>query len=140
MGNERYTLLEINTIMVKAISDAFPGKYWVTAEINEIRENAAGHCYLELIEKDPKGDTILARSKATIWAYTWRMLKPYFETSTGQPPGKGMMVLVEAGVEFHELYGLSLNIKDIDPVYTLGDLERKRALTIRKLEEKELST
>lgn len=135
MEKQRYTLLELSTMIGISISDAFPGRYWITAEINEIRENINGHCYLELIEKDPESDRIIARSKATIWAYTWRMLKPYFETSTGQAPGKGMMVLVEAGVEFHELYGLSLNIKDIDPVYTLGDMERKRALTIRRLEE-----
>jgi exodeoxyribonuclease VII large subunit len=89
----------------KTISDSFPGRYWIIAEINEIRENVSGHCYLELIEKDPDGDSIVARARATVWAYTWRMLKPYFETSTSQKLGKGIMILVEVNIEFHELYG-----------------------------------
>jgi exodeoxyribonuclease VII large subunit len=135
MDRSKLTLLELAGMIGKSISDAFPGKYWVVAEINDIRENFSGHCYLELVEKDPEHDRIVARSKATIWAFTWRMLKPYFETSTSRPLSKGMMVLVEVAVEFHELYGMSLNIKDIDPVYTMGDLERKRAETIRRLEE-----
>ncbi len=135
MEKSKYTLLELTGMIGKTIGDSFSGKYWIVAEINEIRENINGHCYLELIEKDPVLDTIVARSKATIWAYIWRMLKPYFETATSQSLSKGMMILVEVTVEFHELYGLSLNIKDIDPVYTMGDLQRRRAETIRKLEE-----
>ncbi len=135
MDTTKYTLLELTGMIGKTISDSFPGRYWVIAEINEIRENVSGHCYLELIEKDPDADSILARARATVWAYTWRLLKPYFETSTSQNLGKGIMILVEVTIEFHELYGLSLNIKDIDPVYTLGDLERRRAETIRQLEE-----
>jgi exodeoxyribonuclease VII large subunit len=135
MDRSKLTLLELAGMIGKTIGNSFPGKYWVVAEINDIRENYSGHCYLELVEKDPEKDSIVARSKATIWAFTWRMLKPYFETSTSRPLSKGMMILVEVVVEFHELYGLSLNIKDIDPVYTMGDLERKRAETIKRLEE-----
>ncbi|MFO7924897.1 MAG: exodeoxyribonuclease VII large subunit [Bacteroidales bacterium] len=135
MEKSRYTLLELTGMIGKTIGDAFPERYWLIAEINEMRENINGHCYLELIEKDQGEDRIVARSRATIWAYTWRMLKPYFETSTSQPISKGMMILVEVSIEFHELYGISLNIKDIDPLYTMGDLERKRAETIRKLKE-----
>lgn len=135
MDKNKYTLLELTRMIRESIATAFPGTYWLTAEINEIRENINGHCYLELVQKDSLQDSIVARSRATIWSYTWRMLKPYFETSTGQPLSKGMMILVEIIVEFHELYGLSFNIKDIDPVYTLGDLERRRAETLLKLEK-----
>ena len=135
MDKTKYSLLELTGMIGKTITDSFPGRYWVVAEINDIRENVRGHCYLELIEKDPDRDSILARVRATVWAYTWRLLKPYFETSTSQILDKGILVLVEVTIEFHELYGLSLNIKDIDPVYTLGDLERRRAETIRQLEE-----
>jgi exodeoxyribonuclease VII large subunit len=131
----KYTLLELNKLIGVSIGAAFPDRYWLVAEINDLRENFNGHCYLELIEKETGTDNIVARSKATIWAFTWRMLKPYFETSTSTKLSKGMMVMVEVTIEFHELYGLSFNIKDIDPVYTMGDLERKRAETIRKLEE-----
>lgn len=135
MGKTRFTLLELTEMIGKAIYVAFSGSYWLVAEINEIREASNGHCYLELVEKDKNNDSIVARCRATVWAYTWRMLKPYFETSTSQSLSKGMMVLVEVTVEFHELYGLSLNIKDIDPVYTIGDLERRRAEILRRLEE-----
>lgn len=131
----KYTLLELNKMIGVSIGTSFPDRYWLVAEINDLRENFNGHCYLELVEKESGTDRIVARSKATIWAFTWRMLKPYFETSTGTRLGKGMMVMVEVMIEFHELYGLSFNIKDIDPVYTMGDLERKRAETIRKLED-----
>lgn len=135
MKKSSLTLTELTGMIGKALGESFPGKYWLIAEINEIRENVSGHCYLELVEKDPGGDNILARCRATIWAYTWRMLKPYFETSTSRSLEKGMMILVEVTVEFHELYGISLNIKDVDPVYTLGDLEKRRAEIIRQLEE-----
>jgi exodeoxyribonuclease VII large subunit len=131
----KFTLLELNKMIGVSLGTSFPGRYWLVAEINDLRENFNGHCYLELVEKEPGTDRIVARSKATIWAFTWRMLKPYFETSTATTLSKGMMVMVEVMIEFHELYGLSFNIKDIDPVYTMGDLERKRAETIRKLEE-----
>ncbi len=140
MERTRYTLLELSNLIGKAIEESFPGRYWLVAEINEIRENINGHCYLELVEKDREQDRIIARSRATIWANTWRMLKSYFETSTSQSPGKGMMILVEASVVFHELYGLSFNIRDIDPVYTLGDLEQKRTETIRRLEQEGIFT
>jgi len=135
MEKNRHSLMELTGMIGKAISRSFTGSYWVVAEINEIRENYSGHCYLELVEKDSENDNIVARCRATIWAYTWRMLKPYFETSTSQKLSKGMMILVEVIVEFHELYGISLNIKEIDPVYTIGDLERRRKEILHRLEE-----
>jgi exodeoxyribonuclease VII large subunit len=135
MERQKYSLLELSKMIGKAIDDSFSGKYWIVSEINEIRENTSGHCYLELVEKDQPADRIIARSRATIWASTWRMLRSYFETSTSQSLTQGMMILTEVSVEFHELYGLSLNITDIDPVYTMGDLERKRTETIKKLEQ-----
>ncbi len=135
MEKIKYTLLELTRMVGKTMAESFPERYWIVSEINEIRENVNGHCYLELVEKDQENDRIVARSRATIWAHTWRMLRSYFETSTSQSLGKGMMILVEVSIEFHELYGFSLNIRDIDPVYTLGDLERRRAETISKLEK-----
>jgi exodeoxyribonuclease VII large subunit len=104
---------------------------WVVAEISELKENRTGHCYLELIEKED--NTIIARSRATIWSYTYRMLKPYFETSTGQSFTQGIKILVQVSVEFHPSYGFSLNIKDIDPVYTVGDMAMQRKEIIERL-------
>lgn len=135
MDKTKLTLLELTKFISASVKESLPDRYWIIAEINEIRENVNGHCYLELIQKDTDTDRIVARSKATIWVYTWRMLKPFFETSTSQSLSQGMAILIEVSVEFHELYGISLNVKDIDPVYTLGDLEKKRAETLKKLEE-----
>jgi exodeoxyribonuclease VII large subunit len=131
--NERLKLSELNGLVKKAISSNFAAPIWVIAEISELKSNRSGHCYLALIEKDENGDTVLAQARATIWSYTYRMLKPYFETTTGQQLVEGLKVLVSVSVEFHELYGYSLNIRDIDPTYTLGDMARRRLEIIARL-------
>lgn len=112
---------------------SMPGSYWVTAEIAEMKENYSGHCYLELIEKNPDGENIRARARATIWAARYRMLKPQFESATGIHLGEGIRILLKVTVEYHELYGLSLNISDIDPAYTLGEMAMRRNEIIRRL-------
>lgn len=132
---EKATLFDLNKRIRNSIEQNFPDSYWVIAEISELKINNSGHCYLELIEKDPNQDKIIARARATIWSYTFRMLKPYFETASGISLDKGIKILVKAKVTFHEQYGLSLNILDIDPGYTLGDMERKRQETLRQLEK-----
>lgn len=113
----------------------FPSPVWVVAEILEIHENRSGHCYLELIEKSEQNDAILARTRGTIWASRYRMLRPYFETSTNTQLRSGIKLLIKASVEFHPQYGFSLNITDLDPAYTLGDLARKKQEVIRRLRE-----
>lgn len=113
----------------------FPESLWVTGEISELTENSSGHCYLDLVEKDRQSDRIVARVRGNIWASTYRMLKPYFETATGYTLAKGIKILVKAGIEYHSVFGLSLNILDIDPSYTLGDLEQKRKEIIMRLEK-----
>lgn len=132
---EKLTLLELNTSVQETIKDKFSEPVWVVAEISELKINRNGHCYLELIEKDTVTDNIIAKTRANIWAFTFRMLKPYFENTTGYELSSGIKILVKANVEFHELYGFSLNIIDIDPSYTLGDLARKRAEIINQLED-----
>ena len=132
---EKITLSELNQQVKINLKESFPNLFWVVAEINSLQINTAGHCYIELIEKDTENDQIVAKARATIWAFTFRVLKPYFETTTGQSLVSGMKVLVNVQVDFHELYGYSLNIKDIDPAYTLGDLARQRMETIRRLKE-----
>ncbi len=132
---DHISLSQLNNQIKEAIGLSFPDTVWVIAEISEIRTVRSGHCYLELIEKDEANDIVRAKARATIWAYTFRMLKPYFETTTKQELASGLKVLVRASVEFQEVYGFSLNIKDIDPSYTLGDIARKRLEVIRQLEE-----
>lgn len=132
---QKISLLELNKSIQEKIKLNFPETIWVVAEISELKVNRNGHCYIELIEKDAITENIIAKNRATIWAFTFRMLKPYFESITGHQITSGLKVLVQVSVEFHELYGFSLNITDIDPNYTLGDLVQKKAETLRKLEE-----
>jgi exodeoxyribonuclease VII large subunit len=113
----------------------FPGTRWVVAEISEIKENFSGHCYLDLVEKDEHSDKLLAKARATIWSSAYRMLKPYFEATTGFELVAGIRIMVSAVVEYHPVYGLSLNVRDIDPSYTLGDVERKRQEILARLEK-----
>ena len=129
---QKLTLSELNDQIRQIIEGAFPSSVWVIAEISELKENRNGHCYLELIEKH--GNEIVARSRATIWSYTYRMLKPYFETTTGQLFTQGIKILVQVSVEFHSSFGLSLNIKDIDPVYTVGEMAMQRKEIIGRLQ------
>jgi exodeoxyribonuclease VII large subunit len=135
MQQDPLTLSELTKRVKEKITSSFPGFVWIIAEISEIRTNRTGHCYLELIEKSSEKEDIIAKTRGTIWSFTYRMIKPYFEDATGQTLKAGMKVLFKATVEFHEVYGFSLNIKDIDPNYTLGDIERKKRETIQRLEK-----
>lgn len=128
------SLFDLNNQVKRTLKERFAEPVWVTAEIASIQENRSGHCYLELIDKPEGEDNPVAVAKGTIWAFTYRMLKPYFETTTGRSLERGMKVLVQVEVIFHELYGFSLNIKDINPTFTIGDLERKKREIIEQLE------
>ncbi|MFA6779279.1 MAG: exodeoxyribonuclease VII large subunit [Paludibacteraceae bacterium] len=135
MTIDSISLKDLLLTIRKEMADAFSNAYWIRAEISEIRENANGHCYLELIEKDSSGKLIVAKSRASIWADTYRMLKPYFIKETGQELKSGMKVMVQVTVSFHELYGFNCAIRDIEPSFTIGDLARKRQEAIRQLQE-----
>ncbi len=128
-----YSLSELNSDIRTAIDMQLPDEYWVCAEISEFHPNRNGHCYLELIEKDLKGRT-LARQRAVIWANIYKLLSPYFEQETGQILTAGMKVLVLVSVNFHEIYGMSLVIHDINPTYTIGEAARHRAEILTRLE------
>lgn len=129
------TLSELNDRIQETLKLNFATPVWIRAEISELRENTNGHCYLELIEKDAETDSLLAKTKATVWSSTYRMLKPYFESSTGQTLRAGLNVLVAVTVEFHGVYGFSLNVRDIDPTFTIGEMAARRLKIIRQLEE-----
>jgi exodeoxyribonuclease VII large subunit len=132
---EKVSLAELQLIIRDSIYLALPDTYWVMAEISEIKENSSGHCYLELIEKNSDEKNVRARIKAIIWSTRFRFLKAFFENATGENLREGLKILVKAKVEYHELYGLSLIISDIDPAFTLGEMAVKRLLIIKKLEQ-----
>jgi len=133
--DQQLTLFELQGRVKGSLDDTFSTPVWVKAEISEMTVNRSGHCYLDLVETEQGTDQVIARCRATIWSYTFRILRPYFETTSGQTFGEGLKVLLQAKIEYHEVYGLSLNIRDIDPVYTLGDLARQRREIIRRLQE-----
>ena len=128
------SLSELTNKIQSVIRQNFTDAIWVRAEISELRENG-GHCYLELIEKDSETDNILAKTRATCWANVYRMLKPYFESNTGERLRAALNVLVAVTVESNGVYGFSLNIRDIDPTYTIGELAARRMQIIQKLRE-----
>lgn len=127
------TLTELQGLIRDKIYEALPGAYWVIAEIADMKVHTAGHCYLELTGTETPGGKVTARARATIWASKFRSLNTYFNASTGIPLRAGITILFRATVEYHELYGLSLNITDIDPAYTAGDMALRREAIIRRL-------
>lgn len=133
--NSELSLYELNNLIKGTLKDGLPDLYWVSAETSDVRENQNGHCYLEFIEKDRQGRTVVARSRAMIWSNIYYLLKAYFEGTTAQTFTSGIKVLVQVSVEFHELYGFSLTVHDINPAYTLGDQAINRAKILKQLEE-----
>ncbi len=125
------SLYELNGLVRHTLQLTLDARYWVCAEINEIRANR--HCYMELVQKDYNGTAIIAKAKAQIWANRWVMLSAMFENTTGVRLEAGMQVLAEVEVNFHELFGYSLNIIDIDPTYTMGDIARHRKEVLQQL-------
>lgn len=123
---ETITLQELNGRVKSTLQFEMPDAYWVQAEISGISPSGQGHCYLELVQKDTTGRTFLAKAKANVWRNTWLKLKPYFEAETGESLKVGMKVLLQVTVTFHEVYGYSLVVWDIDPTYTMGDMARRR--------------
>lgn len=128
-----YTLSELSILIEDSLRECLPETYLVQAEIASLSEKG-GHLYVDLVEKAGRG-LIAARMRATCWQSRWAMLRAYFLQETGMQLQTGMQVLVEVEVQFHAVYGLSLNILNIDPRYTLGDLARQRQETIRRLTE-----
>ena len=128
------TLFELNALVRQTLELGMPDDYWVEAELSEIHE-VRGHCYMELIQKDDHNNTPVAKASAKCWASTWRLARPHFERVTGQQLHAGMKVLLKVSAQFHENYGFSWIVTDIDPTYTMGDMARKRQEIIRQLKE-----
>lgn len=126
-------LSELQLRIKQHLSSQFPLPIWIVAEISELKVNYSGHCYLELIEKGASDGVPKAQARAVIWRSHYPRIASYFESTTGQRLEAGMQLLVKATVTYHELYGFSLQISDIDASYTLGEMERKRQETIARL-------
>ena len=130
---ESLTLYDLQRMVRGALESRFSDPVWISAEISELKLNNSGHCYLNLVEKGAGGGTPRAEARAMIWRSTYKNIATTFEQATGSPLCSGLKVLVRVVVNFHETYGYSLQIIDIDPSYTLGDVERRRRETIEQL-------
>ena len=135
---QHITLSELQRQIKQALEGALPLPVWVVAEVSELKVNYSGHCYLELVEKSEpaRGGTPIprAQARAVIWRQQYAMLSAYFEAETGSRLAAGMKILAKVLVSYHELYGLSLQITDLDASYTLGEVERQKQMTIAQLQ------
>lgn len=134
---QHITLSELQQRIKAAVEGSLPLPVWVAAEVSELKVNYSGHCYLELVEKSEpaRGGTPIPRAqvRAVIWRQQYAMLSAYFEAETGSRLAAGMKILAKVLVSYHELYGLSLQITDLDASYTLGEVERQKQITIAQL-------
>ena len=137
------TLYELNSLVRETIEEELHQEYWVEAELSEVRE-VRGHCYMQLVQYDRSEEggkrkryenTPIAQASAKCWQSSWQLLRPYFEKETGQRLHAGMKVLLQVYANFHENYGFSWIVTDIDPTYTMGDMARKRQEIIRVLKD-----
>lgn len=134
MTDSILSLQDLNLLIKKRLQESFRDTYWIQAEVSECKEHYSGHCYLDLIQKKEGKDTICARSRATVWASVWSELSLIFERQTGSRLRSGHNILIEVSVEFHEVYGMNLIVRSIDPAYTLGDQAARRMEILKKLE------
>lgn len=140
MENEAMSLYELNALVRRGLHSILPDEYWVQAELSDVRSNYSGHCYLEFVQKDPKSNMLVAKARGMIWNNVFMRLRPYFEHETGQAFVSGIKVMVKVTVDFHELYGFSLTVVDIDPAYTIGDMARKRKEILQRLDDEGILT
>ena len=134
-AKKHFSLRELQLAVRERLAEAFPLPVWVAAEISEMKVNYSGHCYLELVEKGGANGVPAAKASAVIWRSHYGPIASYFASKTGEQLSVGMKVLVRVTLSYHELYGLSFQIQDIDPTYTVGDWEQQRQQTIARLRE-----
>ncbi len=133
---EEYSLYTLTELVRHTISATFEDPLWVIAEVNRVSfDSRRGHVYMELVEKDKETDHVIAQMRATVWSSNRSAVIQKFELFTGQEFRAGIKILVRGYVNYHNVYGLSFNIIDIDPEYTLGDIHRRKMEVIRQLKE-----
>ena len=129
------TLLDLQRMVRATLESRFRDPLWISAEISELKVNRTGHCYLNLVEKGATDGAPRAEARAVIWKSAYLPMASMFETATGTALRAGLRVLVRVVVSYHEVYGFSLQIIDLDPRYTLGEVERRRRETIARLQQ-----
>ena len=133
---QQISLFQLNQLIQSTLDENLDSSYWVVAEIGELRVNQKGHCYMEFVEK--QHEKVLAKLRANLWAYDYHNLNNLFRSVTGQSLGRGMKILARVMVQFHEVYGLSVLVKDLDPNFTLGEKARQKQMVIDRLSKEGL--
>jgi len=128
------TLFQLNQKVREVVEEMLYEPLWIQAELSSVSTRNM-HCFIELVQKSPEGNTFIAKARGQIWSNKWAFIRPYFERTTGQALSAGMQVMVKVEVNFHEVYGYSLNVVDINPTFTLGDIARRRQEILQQLEE-----
>ena len=134
-SEQSLTLLDLQRMVRATVESRFRDPLWISAEISELKVNRSGHCYLNLVEKGATDGAPRAEARAVIWKSAYLPMASMFEAATGATLRAGLRVLVRVVVTYHEIYGFSLQIIDIDPRYTLGEIERRRRETIARLQQ-----
>lgn len=134
-SEQSLTLLDLQRMVRATVESRFRDPLWISAEISELKVNRSGHCYLNLVEKGATDGAPRAEARAVIWKSAYLPMASMFEAATGATLRAGLRVLVRVIVTYHEIYGFSLQIIDIDPRYTLGEIERRRRETIARLQQ-----
>ena len=134
-SEQSLTLLDLQRMVRTTLESRFRDPLWISAEISELKVNRSGHCYLNLVEKGATDGAPRAEARAVIWKSAYLPMTSMFEAATGATLRAGLRVLVRVVVTYHEIYGFSLQIIDIDPRYTLGEIERRRRETIARLQQ-----
>lgn len=131
--NTPITLLEY-TRNIRNVLSTHPGVHgvWVVAEISDVNRHPSGHCYMELLQKDEGGVTV-ARMRATVWKFILPKLERKFQAVTSRRFDNGMKLMLKLEANMHEVYSISANVLDIDPSYTMGDMERIRREILAQL-------
>lgn len=134
LDKKTFTLYELTQSIQRAISSIYNKTYWVKAEMHKLNYTAKGHCYPELVHKE--NDVIVAEMRGTIWANNFHRMRLQFEEVVKEPLRDGLTLLFQVKINFHSIYGMGLEILDIDPHYTLGELHKEREETLKKLKAK----
>ncbi|MBI3136880.1 MAG: exodeoxyribonuclease VII large subunit [Bacteroidetes bacterium] len=132
-----FTLTEVANSIRKTIADRYASAYWIKAEINKLNVYAkSGHCFPELVDK--RDGKIECEMQATIWKLDFDRINRAFKAAINEPLKDGIKVLLLATISYEPKYGLSLIIRDIDPSFSLGELEREKKETIERLQKEKL--
>lgn len=136
-GSESMTLLQLQQRVTRLVTVPETQQVWITAELSDVAVRG-GHCYMELLQKDPESGATVARARAVVWANIWSRLDAYFRSATGQAFATGIKVMVRVSASYHAVYGLTLVISSVNPEYTMGDLLRRRREILQRLEKEGL--